>query len=84
MTTRVGLWTSTATCFTESDSWHDVTHAVSSNKQRSLAIWSPTALPSSSEVYDYIGRSLPFSSVKQKEMPRGLQEALWHFVPSGN
>ena len=62
--------------------WLDATHVVSSNKHSSLAIWSPTALPSPSEVCDYIGRSLPFFSVKQKEMS-GLQEAFWHFVPSG-
>ena len=53
--------------------WLDATHAVSSNKHSSLAIWSPTALPSPSEVCDYIGRSLPFFSVKQKEMS-GLKE----------
>ena len=47
---------------------------VFSNKHSSLAIWSPMALPSPSEVCDYIGRSFPFFSVKQKEMS-GLQEA---------
>ena len=49
--------------------------------RKPIAIWSPKAMPYSSGVCEYTGRSLPFFSVKQKECS-GLIASRGHNVPS--